>query len=477
MRSTFGGIETSLRALRAQQLALEVTGHNISNANTPGYSRQVADMSATDPYSVPTMNRLIVSGQIGTGVEVTQLRRMRDLFIDRRIQYESAELGYWDALRRNYDQLEVIMAEPAEMEGGASISAQLTEFWNALQELGNANRADNPTVRSVVRERANNLCATIRATFNQLKTLQQDLNAEIGVKVGRINTLAQQIAELNGEIAKVVANGDQPNDLFDKREVLVTELAKLTKISVQSDDLQRYNISISGSILVNQDKAFAIETRLNDDGLYDVVWANSQQQVNFTSGELQGLLEMRDVETQYYIDALNEFTTTLVEEFNAQHASGYGLDGTNGHLFFAAGSNAATITLDAGILDPEHGLSRIAASASGEPGDGKNALELADLIKNKPVMKNGTLSLTDFYGSLIAKLGIDAEKANVTCDNKEIMVNHLNNLQESVAGVSLDEEMANMIKFQNAYHAAARLLTAVDQILDRLINGTGTVGL
>lgn len=476
MRSTFGGIETSLRALRAQQMALEITGHNISNANTKGYSRQIADMSATDPYAVPTMNRLLVAGQIGTGVEIAQIRRMRDQFVDRRTQYESAALGYWDAKQRNFDQLEVTMAEPAGLEGGASISAQLNEFWNALQELGNANRPDNPAVRSVVREKANNLCDTIRSTYNQLETLQQDLNTEIDVRVGRINTLAQQIAEMNGEIAKVVAHGDQPNDLFDRREVLVTELAKLTKISVQSDDLNRYNINISGSILVSQDKSFAMETQVNEDGLYDVVWANKQK-VNFTDGEVKGLIEMRDEETQYYIDSLNEFTETLVEEFNAQHESGSGLDGSTGHRFFAEGSNAATIALDAEILDPEHGLNKIAASANGEVGNGENALELADLIKNKPLMNDGTTSLSDYYGSLIAKLGIDAEKAQVTFSNKETMVNHLHNLQESVAGVSLDEEMANMLKFQNAYNAAARLLTTVDQILDKLINGTGIVGL
>ncbi|HBT18197.1 MAG TPA: flagellar hook-associated protein FlgK, partial [Firmicutes bacterium] len=125
MRSTFGGIETSLRGLRAQQLALDLTGHNISNANTPGYSRQIAGMTATDPYAVPTMNRNAIAGQIGTGVMVDQIRRMRDEFVDRRTQFESASLGYWDARQRNFDQLEVTMAEPADLETGASIGSQL----------------------------------------------------------------------------------------------------------------------------------------------------------------------------------------------------------------------------------------------------------------------------------------------------------------------------------------------------------------
>ena len=480
MRSTFGGIETSLRGLRAQQLALDLTGHNISNANTPGYSRQIAGMTATDPYAVPTMNRNAIAGQIGTGVMVDQIRRMRDEFVDRRTQFESASLGYWDARQRNFDQLEVTMAEPADLKtGSASIGSQLNEFWDALQKLGNANRPDNAAVRSVVREKAINLCDTIRSTYNQLKTLQQDLNTEIGVRVGRVNSLAQQIAGLNGEIAKVVAMGDHPNDLLDNREDLVTKLSKLTAISVQSDELNRYSINISGMMLVNGDASFALETVANANGMYKAVWAYNQQPVNFSDGEIKGLMEMRDVEVPYYMKALDEFTETLVTAFNDQHELGYGLDGLDGRRFFEAGSDASNITLDAAILDSVNGLNAIAASLSADPqavGNGENALALANLIKNQPFAALGGASLSDFYGGLIAKLGVDAEKAKVTHANQKTLIGHLQNMQESVAGVSLDEEMANMIKFQNAYNAAARMMTAIDETLDKLINGTGIVG-
>ena len=365
----------------------------------------------------------------------------------------------------------------ANTDTGASIGFQLNEFWSALQQLGNANRPDNAAVRSVVREKAINLCDTIRSTYNQLKTLQQDLNTEIGVRVGRVNSLAQQIAGLNGEIAKVVAMGDHPNDLLDHREVLVTELSKLTAISVQSDELNRYSINISGMMLVNGDASFALETVANANGMYKAVWAYNQQPVNFSDGEIKGLMEMRDVEVPYYMKALDEFTETLVTAFNAQHELGYGLDATStGNLFFKAGSDASNITLDDIILDPVNGLNNIAASLNGEVGNGENALKLAGIIKDEPLMNGGTTSLSDFYGGLIAKLGVDAEKAKVTHANQKTLIGHLQNMQESVAGVSLDEEMANMIKFQNAYNAAARMMTAIDETLDKLINGTGIVG-
>ena len=478
MRSTFGGIETSLRGLRAQQLALDVTGHNISNANTPGYTRQVADMKATAPYAVPTMNRLNVAGQIGTGVAVTQIQRMRDQFVDRRTQYENASLGYWDARQRSFDHLEVTLAEPTELDTGASIGFQLNEFWSALQQLGNANRPDNVAVRSVVREKANNLCDTIRSTYNQLTALQDDVNAELAVRIGRINTLAGQIAGLNGEIAKISAVGDMPNDLMDQREVLVAELSKMTSIAIQSDELNRYSISISGMLLVTGDKDYSMETAVNGDGFYDVVWSHNGRAVDFTTGEIKGLIEMRDKEIKHYIDAIDQLAETLVQAFNGQHQLGRDLDGALGGDFFKAGSDASNIALDDAILAAD-GLNKIAASLSSDPGavgNGENALALAKLLKNQTFPSLGGNTISDYYDSLIAKLGVDAEKAKVTYANQQTLVGHLSNMQESVAGVSLDEEMANLIRFQNSYNAAARMMTAIDETLDKLINGTGIVG-
>ncbi|HEY8392430.1 MAG TPA: flagellar hook-associated protein FlgK [Capillibacterium sp.] len=482
MRSTFGSIETSLRGLRAQQLALETTGHNISNANTPGYSRQVVEMRASAPYTVPTMNRNTIAGQIGTGVTVTQIRRMRDQFVDRRTQYENATLGYWDARQNAFSHIEVIMAEPTDLEKGASVGYYLNEFWSALQQLGNANRADNEAVRSVVREKASNLCDTIRGTYRQLVALREDLNAEINVKVGRVNALAAEIAGLNAEIAKVTGVGDQPNDLMDQREVLVGELSNLVSVNIQTDDLNRYTISINGMLLVSGDSFYTMETRINTDpssnknGLYDVVWSYNKQEVQFTNGALKGLFEMRDEEVRHYMDSLNTFAQTLITEFNNQHRAGYGLDGSHDISFFS-GTGAADIALDAAILDPVVGLKRIAASANGEVGNGENALRLAQLIKEDSFPVLGDTTLSDYYDSLIAKLGVDAEKAQNTYDNQKTLIGHLKTMQEAVAGVSLDEELANLIKFQNSYNAAARMMTAIDELLDKLINGTGIVGL
>lgn len=469
MRSTFGGLETGLRSLRAHQMALDITGQNIANADTPGYSRQVANLTATAPYTLPSLQRTTTAGQMGTGVEVARIQRMRDEFIDVQIRHESSAQGRWKARQSTLEQLEVILNEPSE-EG---IAAYLHKFWSALQEL--ADRPDDPAIRQVLYETAVSFTDIIRQTHSQLKTLQQDLDQQAQIIGERINSLAQQIAAVNEEIGKVTSVGDDPNDLLDKREVLVRELAELTNIEVQTDHMNRYTITISGSLLVSGDRANSLAFVENPgrNGMIDVVWAETGTAVDLRGGELKGLLEMRDIETAYYLDALNDFASTLITEFNAVHRSGYGLNGSTGLNFFS-GNDASDIRIE--ITNLNNIAASIDLGGMGAPGNGENALALAGVIKTEFLMNNGTATLSDYYESIVVKLGVDAEKANTMMENKKALLHHLQNRQESVAGVSLDEEMVNMIKFQNSYNAASRLITAIDEMLETLITRTGIVG-
>src|SRR5690554_1289634 len=473
MRSTFGGLEVGLRALRAQQLALEITGHNIANADTPGYSRQVANLTATRPYTIPSFQRPATAGQIGTGVEVAEILRMRDEFVDVQIRKESTNQGQWKARQSNLEQLEVILNEPSD-EG---IAAHLNKFWKNLQEL--SFRPEDMAIRSVIQQTGIVFTDMLRHTYSQLQTLQRDIDGQVKIIGGRINSLAQQIAALNDEIGKVTAVGDNPNDLLDKRELLVQELAGLTNISVQTDHLQRYTITISGSLLVSGDHSNSLDFVANPEreGLVDVVWAETGHRVDLRGGELKGLLEMRDEEVAFNMNALNEFAATLIEEFNQVHAAGYGLNGSHNLAFFS-GTGAYDIGITEEILND---LNNIAASIDvgggmGAPGNGDNAIRLARVISNDFLMNGGTTTLTDYYESLIVRLGITAEKAKTMLENKNALIHHLKNRQEAVAGVSLDEEMVNLIKFQNSYSAASWMITAVDEMLQILIANTGIVG-
>lgn len=469
MRSTFGGLEVGLRALRAHQLALDITGHNIANADTPGYSRQVANLTATRPYTIPSLNKPATAGQIGTGVVVEDILRMRDEFIDAQLRKENTSYGQWKARQSNLEQLEVILNEPSE----DGIAAYLNKFWKNLQEL--SFRPDDMAIRSVIQQTAVVFTDMLRHTYSQLQTLQRDLDEQVQIIGSRINSLARQIAALNEEIGKVTAVGDNPNDLLDKRELLVQELAGLVNISVQTDHLNRYTISISGSLLVSGDRSNALAFVGNPDreGFVDVVWAETGHRVDIRGGELKGLLEMRDEEVAFYMNALNEFAATLIEEFNQIHAAGYGLNDSHGVAFFS-GTGAYDIGITSDIMND---LNNIAASVSiGTPGNGDNAIRLARVINSDLLMNGGTATLADYYESLIVRLGINADKAKTMLENKEALIHHLENRQQAVAGVSLDEEMVNLIKFQNSYNAASRLITAMDEMLEILIANTGIVG-
>jgi flagellar hook-associated protein 1 FlgK len=479
MGSTFGSLETGVRGLRSQHLALQVTGHNITNTDTPGFSRQTPVMVTTDPYTYPSLHNSNGVGQIGTGVEVEQILRMRDDFIDLQLRSEGSLKGKWGVRQSALEQLEVVINEPSD----SSISARLNQFWNSLNEL--ATHAEDSSVRAAVREDASVFAQTLRHTHRQLHELQIDLNDQLEVYVGQVNNLAKQIAELNETIGKVKGTKQAPNDLLDKREQLVQQLAALTNITVAVDSYDRFNISISGAVLVAGDTYEQLKVAKNTDnqGFSDVVWAANGIKTNITNGEINGLLEMRDIEVQYYMDSLNELATTLITHFNAVHQSGFGLDNSSQKVFFI-GNDATDIDINP-LFDAD--LNFIAASVNmadsaaelphGAPGNGENAIKLANVLKRNLLMNDQTFTITQYYNGLIAKLGIDSEKARSTKDNQDVLVNYLQDRQDSVAGVSMDEELSNMIKFQNAYNASTRYITTIDELLDRLINGTGRVGL
>lgn len=477
MASTFGSLETGVRGLRANQLALQVTGQNISNTDTPGYSRQIAAMQTTAPYTLPGLNRDANAGQIGTGVEVVEIVRMRDEFIDRQLQDETSLKGRWQMRQNTLEHLEVVFNEPSD----TSISSRFTEFWDSLQEL--STRSDDSSVRAAVRENAVVFTDSITHTYNQLTELQADLNEEIEVLTGDINTIASSLAELNEVIAKVKGSNQNPNDLLDQREKLIRELSELTNVSVVTDSYGRYNVSLGGTLLVAGDtySRLTVKRDMDNQGMNQVVWEKNGLEANIKDGKIQGLYEMRDDEVGYYIDALDDFASKLITRFNEVHASGFGLDDTTGRAFFS-GTDASDIGVNSDVVV---NLNLIAASVDvsdglglprGAAGNGENAVALANVISREMLMNDGLTTLTQFYNGLIAKLGIDANKANSTLDNQDTLINYLEDRQESVAGVSMDEEMANLIKYQNAYNASARYITTIDELLEKLINGTGTVG-
>ncbi len=467
MRSTFFGLEIMRSSLQAQRLGLEVTAHNISNANTPGYSRQVINLKAASPYPFPGANPGAF-GQLGTGVEVTEVKRLRNQFVESQIRKETQSLGYWDNKARNVKQIEMIINEPTEI----GLSASFERYWQAWQNL--AGEAEDMGHRAPVAQRAAELSTTFRDTKNQLQSLQNDADHTIAVNAKQINGLAYELALINKQIAKVSLLEQAPNDLLDKQDKLLKELSELTNITVLEGRQQTVTVQIHGTSLVDYDNVneIVIIPPKEQSEMTQLIWSKGQSPVSFTNGKIKALFDVRDSILPDVIASLDEMAHALITETNRLHQNGYGLNLSTGRSFFS-GSNASDIkVIDSILEDPEN----IAASVRFDaPGNGDNALAIADIFK-KPILKNNTANMESFFDSLVAKLGVMGQESDRTVLNQEALVQHLNSEQNQYAAVSIDEEMANMIKYQHAYAAAARMISTLDEALETIITRMGVVG-
>lgn len=617
MRSTFMALEIAKKAVLAQQGALDVTGHNVANANTKGYSRQVANLVTTQPYFAPQIYQPPV-GQIGTGVVLKEVARVRDEFIDLQYRNEAKTLGYWDSLNTALSKIEAISNEPSE-EG---IRGVLDKFWEAWQSLSES--PESQAVRALVLQRGEVVADTFRHMYQQLVELRDDLNAGIKARVEEINSLAQQVANLNVEIQAVVVAGQSPNDLYDKRDVLLDRLSQLAGVEIHPDRNGMVSVQVGGSPLVLGGTPLAMGLTMDLQGLYKVVWDPHPEkhlgtsitggtnwdpyvEVTLNSGELLGLLEARGEADNSVLgstrrvvpqmmEMLNTLARTVVFTTNALHRGGYTLNNSRGDYpdginFFdqeesGDGEWAKAIRVASHI---EQDLNNIAAAglptrnSLGQPvnfGDGSNALALAQLkhrlnndeywaatqelnysfpdtgnnfqgdltvtyggqnylislpppsepyrsikevaralnqaleeagvgvyvrVEGKSLVfyapssdfqgvtlgsfpgglvgpvreRTGMVKMAtvdDYWRTQVSYLGVKKQEAQRMTDNQTTLLNQLESSRQSNSGVSLDEEMANMIKFQHAYNAAARFLTTMDEALEVIINRLGTVG-
>jgi flagellar hook-associated protein FlgK len=331
MSSLFLGIEIVKRALAAHQQALNLTGHNIANAETEGYSRQRVRLEATTPLYPPLPNSPVIAGQIGTGVMVASVERVRDIYLDTRIHQETETLGYWEALYNRLHQVELVYNEPS----GKGVRDFLNEFWASLQEL--ANNPDEPKIRALVRERGRMLAEGIRNTYSRLENLREEINLEIIDKVEEINNIGKEIASLNGEISKVLAEGQNPNDLLDKRELLLENLSKIVDIEIERSKHEEFKVSIGGRVLVQGGHLYELETIEDpeNDKMAKIQWRDSKEEVVITSGEVRALLDVRDDSIRdYHFARLDEYAIYLIDRFNEIHRAGFGLKGSRDIDFF-----------------------------------------------------------------------------------------------------------------------------------------------
>jgi len=482
----FSGINTALRALMAQQSGLQTTAHNIANANTPGFSRQQALMSASTPFSMPGFNRPGGAGQIGTGVDITFIRRIRDLFLDGQIRVETGTAGHWEITRDTLERVEVVFMEPSE----SGLNSLMGRFWNSWQEL--SKNAESTPVRTTVRETGIALSDAIRHSYDQLSSLKRDLDLTLKNKVREINTLARQIADLNVQIANIKQSGHQPNDLKDQRDVLLDNLARLVPFSLEdyADAQGNYTgavkVQVAGQDLVvwgqgipRSDQVRELET-VEQDGRLVPRWSEvdgTAPLLEVSSGQLAGVLSSRDNLVQNYIDKLDVLARGLISRINQVHSQGFDLDGNPGGDFFT-GTGAADMQVEPLLAND---VRLIAASLGSGPGDNNNALQILLLRSARMVLEDGAFmpapvgaggtTFDNYYKDFIAELGVAAHEAGRMAVNQQALVEQLQNRRESISGVSLDEETAKLILYQRAYQAAARVISTIDEMLNTVVNG------
>lgn len=473
MRSTFFGLNIAQKGLQTQQRALDITGHNIANANTEGYTRQEVIMASTTPVKV-------LQGHVGTGVEITEFRRVRDQFLDVQLRTENKSLGEWDVKSDILGKLEVIFNEPTD----SSLRKVMDEFWQSWQDL--SKDPQSTAVRDTVMQWGVSLVEAFNHFDNQFTDLQKDINTGINGKVDEINSISRQVSDLNLQIIKAEADGSKANDLRDKRDLLIEQLSKVVDVSVNEDEYGSINVSVGGHNLVTRN--FTTEIKFIDNEVdptkAKLVWVEpltgkEQGEVRVYGGELEGYIDMRDEVVTSLQTKIDNLVSSIAQEVNAIHNAGIALDDNPGLDFFTKKDDtkpfsAGNIQMNKQICDD----SNLIAAGKTSPvvqGDGSNALEMAQL-KDKLSMNTQTATFDDYYRSTVAQLGVDAMEAERMLNNQELLTAQIKNKRESISGVSLDEEMTNMIKYQHAYSASARVVNVMDEMLDLIVNRLGMAG-
>jgi len=463
MAGLFDGLEMGKRALSTHQLWLNTIGHNISNVNTPGYTRQRVAISTTPPLEMPI-------GQVGTGVKADEIRSIRDLFLNQQYRQENKTLGQWTAMEKTLSQVEALFSEP----NSDPLGDLLDKFWASWSDL--ANNPESVAARTALKEQTNLLTSGLHRIYNHLTDLRQSVDNDAALLVQKVNDLSSELASLNQQIARSELGGQNANDLRDRRDYLIDQLSEYVDVNVVEQKNNTVTVMVGALTIVDGTSSFMLSTQKKGAGLIassEIVWAGTTKPIKNLNGQLKGLVDTRDNVIPKYLEYLDNIAESLITGVNALHQTGYGLDGSTGLNFFdPLNTSAASIQLNA-MIDLD--INRIAASKDGEVGDNVNALAIADL-KNSPQMMRGTASINEFYNSMIGELGVETGKAKNLKTNYELLTEQVENARQSVQGVSLDEEMAQMIKYQHAFDAAARVITTMDQALETVIQGMGVVG-
>lgn len=464
----FGGLYTSVTGLMASRKSLDTVSHNMTNANNPGYVRQSA-IHANRRYTSMNEEKL----QIGTGVKVSEIRQIRDEFLDKKIRTELSSFGYHHAKSKILADVEGIFNEITE----SGLQNVMNDFWNNWDEL--YKEPESLTVRALVHESSVAFTDTVNHLSTQLNDIRQNLNKEIGTKVGQVNTILGAIADINKKI-KVVEGEDSPvkaNDFRDQRNVLLDKLSQLIPAKSYENAFGESIVSVNGKDLVSGGTASKISMKNDGDGIGNIYYENSNEKIDLKGlGDLGGYIDARDRSVVEYEDRLDELVSSMAARVNELHESGNDLLGAKGVAFFV-GDTGGNISAANIRVNPElSNFNKIVTSSSGARGDGDIAKEIHEIRKELILKKYNssdtekTMTTDEYYRDLLLGLSIERESSMEVEKNQSFLINSIDERRKEISGVSLDEEMTEMIKFQHAYAANSRVINVIDEMIDQIVN-------
>lgn len=454
------------------RVAIEVTGENIANVNTDGYSRQTVMFK-----SGPTITS---NGfPLGTGVQLSEVRRNHDELLQLQLVKGNSASGESSVKENALSQVEPFFNE-LTTEG---LGQSLRDFFDSWKDL--STNASGTAERQVVLSRSETLVDTFHRLSSNLNDSKESADTSLeGITQG-ITDFARSIASLNGQILQTERLGGNANELRDQRDYAVLQLAEKVGVGYAEQSDGTLTVTLPGGEVLVEGSNYGTLTTQDDPvtGLNDIIFTSTTGVVSDVTatiggtdnsqGEIGGTLQVRDEIVPGYLAQLDEMANQLVTAVNTQHAAGYGLDGSTGTAFFT-GATSSTISVNSSLT-----VAKIAAAANDPtsplsgPGDNGNALELAELQSTSLTFTVGgtstTTTVSSYYNSLVSKVGVDARNAETTMLQNESFMKQLNTLRESHSGVSLDEELTNLIKFQKAYSASARMITTASEMLDTVL--------
>ncbi len=444
MAGLFSIIESAKRAINSSRAGMEVTSHNVSNVNTPGYTRQRIELTSTDVLNLK-------NGMINAGVKVVGVKQIRDEFIEGEIRRISNLVGNYSIEKEILTRIESLLNEPDE----TGLGNLLENFFNAFDDL--SKNPEDRAIRVSVIHTGKALSGRFNDIFNSLLGIKKDIISELEAKVGKINQIIEDLGKLNQSAINLRNSGAETNDIRDKINQKLKELSELADLVVSYDKSGSVRVSMGGVMVVDKNFIQTIELRFVD-GFAKIVSLRDGSEIKLKSGEVFALQSLFNEVIPEIKQKFDELAQNLIKKVNDFHKVGYGIDGSTGLDFFI-GTGAGNIQVNKSIIDNP---SKISSSINGDIGNNEVALAISSLRNDVKIL--------GFYNSMVSDIGL---RTKISSDNENLhrmVLNQIESQRDAISGVSIDEEMLNMIKFQKMFEASAKVIQTVNEMIDTVLS-------